>query len=212
MKAIGQLAENKLIPAVQTITQLVARSTTHSRSAIFDRLRQRLPFSRGRPTPTPSHAPTVSPGSSVADRARSLAERWLEDESLRGDLDDHTWQPIQDWLLAVASRVATATAGQDNTTAQPLLDQAQAVGTALARTLATALGPGVSPADLGRHLEPLQHELRSPIVEPDRAPRVNAALRAAVAELSHSPSDGPTMAARLTAALDAGITSTGKRP
>jgi hypothetical protein len=81
----------------------------------------------------------LSPTPSVADRERSLAERWLEDESLHGDLDDQTWQPIQDWLLAVATRVATATAGQDDAAAQALLDRAHAVGTApsprpLART------------------------------------------------------------------------------
>jgi hypothetical protein len=144
----------------------------------------------------------------VADRERSLAERWLEDESLRGDLDDQTWQPIQDWLLVLAARVATATAGQDEATAQPLLDQAQAVGTALARALVEALGADGSPADLGHHLEPLHQELRPPIVEPDRAARVDAALRAAVAELSHSPAEGPLMAARLTAALEAGVTPT----
>jgi hypothetical protein len=150
----------------------------------------------------------VSPAPSVADRERSLAERWLEDESLRGDLDDQTWQPIQNWLLVVAARVATATASQDEATAQPLLDQAQAVGTVLARILAEALGTAVSPADLGHHLEPLHQELRSPIVEPDRAAHVDAALRAAVADLSHSPAEGPMMAARLTAALEAGVTPT----
>jgi hypothetical protein len=149
----------------------------------------------------------LSPKSRVADRERSLAERWLEDESLRGDLDDQTWQPIQDWLLAVAARVAAATAGQDDATAQPLLDRAHAAGAALARTLAEALGPGASPADLGRHLEPLHHEVQSPVVEPDRAPRVHAALRAAVAGLSQGTMDTPTMAARLTAALDAGLAS-----
>ena len=150
----------------------------------------------------------MSPTPGVADRERSLAERWLEDESLRGDLDDQTWQPIQDWLLVVAARVATATAGQDEATAQPLLDQAQAAGTALARILVDALGADGPPADLGHHLEPLHQELRPPIVEPDRAARVDAALRAAVAELSHSPAEGPLMAARLTAALEAGVTPT----
>ena len=144
----------------------------------------------------------------MADRERSLAERWLEDESLRGDLDDQTWQPIQDWLLVLAARVATATAGQDEATAQPLLDQAQAVGTALARALVEALGADGSPADLGHHLERLHQHLRPPIVEPDRAARVDAALRAAVAELSHSPAEGPMLAARLTAALEAGVTPT----
>ena len=174
---------------------------------MLNRLRQRLRFVSGRPTPNPPPEPTLPPTPSVAARERSLAERWLEDESLRGDLDDQTWQPIQDWLLALASRLASTTAGQDDATAQPLLDEAQAAGAALVRTLADALGPGVSPGDLGRHLEALHYEVRSPIVEPDRTPRVHAALRAAVAELSHGRADGPTMAARLTAALDAGLAS-----
>ena len=150
----------------------------------------------------------MPPTPSVANRERSLAERWLEDESLRGNLDDQTWQPIQDWLLGVAARVATATAGQDEATAQPLLDQAHAVGTAVARILAEALGTDGSPADLAHHLEPLHRELRPPIVEPDRASRVHAALRAAVSELSHSPAEGPMRAARLTAALEAGVAPT----
>jgi hypothetical protein len=149
--------------------------------------------------------PPSEPG---ADRARSLAERWLEDESLRDDLDDQTWQPIQDWLLAVAARVGSATAGQDDATAQPLLDQAQVVGTALARTLAGILGRGVSSNDLGQYLEPLRGELRAPIVEPDRAITVQAAVQATLVELRHTSADGPTRAARLTAALDAGLTPT----
>jgi hypothetical protein len=180
---------------------------------VFERLWQRMPVVRRRPTPTPTpsftQAPTVSPPPSVANRERSLAERWLEDESLRGELDDQTWQPIQDWLLRAASRVAAATAGQDDATAQPLLDQAHAAGTGLARTLAEALGPDVSPADLGRHLEPLNQDLRPPIVEPDRAPDVHAALGATVAELGRAPADRPIVAARLTGALDAGLTPTG---
>jgi hypothetical protein len=143
-----------------------------------------------------------------ADRARALAERWLEDESLRGDLDDQTWQPIQDWLLAVAARVGSATAGQDDASAQRLLDQAQVVGTALARTLAGMCGPGVSPNDFGQYLEPLRAELRAPIVEPGRAATVQAAVQATLAALSHASADGPTRAARLTAALDAGLPAT----
>jgi hypothetical protein len=143
-----------------------------------------------------------------ADRARALAERWLEDESLRGDLDDQTWQPIQDWLLAVAARVGSTTAGRDDATAQPLLDQAQLVGTALARTLAGMLGPGVSPNSVGRYLEPMLSELRPPIVEPERAAAVQAAVQATLADLSYVSADGPTKAARLTAALDAGLTAT----
>jgi hypothetical protein len=148
-----------------------------------------------------------APGERVTDRERSLAERWLEDESLRGDLDDDTWQPIQDWLLAVAAHVAAATAGLDDAAAQATLDQAQAAGKAVAQTLADALAPEAAPTDLGSRLEALHHELRAPLVEPRRAPRVHAALRAAVAELSHGTAASPTIAGRLVAALDAGLES-----
>ena len=70
---------------------------------------------------------------SVAIRERRLAERLLEDEALRGDLDDATWQPIQDWLLAEAARLATATEGLDDAAAAAVLDRAQVTLRARAR-------------------------------------------------------------------------------
>ena len=149
--------------------------------------------------------PSRSRAASVSDRERALAEGWLEDESLRGDLDDQTWEPIQDWLLRTATRVARATAGLDDTTAQPLLDQARAAAKTLVTTLADALGPGVQADEVGRRLEPLHREVGWPLVERDRTSQVHAALRSAASDLSRGHAARPTMAAVLTAALDAGL-------
>lgn len=68
-----------------------------------------------------------SEAAAVAARERRLAERLLEDERLRGDLDDEAWQPIQDWLLQGAALVAAATSGLDDATANDVLDEASRV-------------------------------------------------------------------------------------
>jgi hypothetical protein len=149
--------------------------------------------------------PTKAPVASTADRERRLAEQWLEDEALRGDLDDATWQPIQDWLLAVASRAAAATAGQDDAEAEPVLDSVRADVKALASTLTDALQAGTGATDFAPQLEALHHHLRPPVVERERLPRVHAALRDATAEVVRSRADGPTAAAQVVGALGAGI-------
>ena len=77
--------------------------------AIFERVGAigRLLIQRGDRPAAPAPAPS---GSRVADRERRIAERLLEDEALRGDLDDATWQPVQGWLLARVRLLATSTA------------------------------------------------------------------------------------------------------
>jgi len=156
-------------------------------------------FRRFRRTP-PASGQAADP---VASREQRLAERLLEDEALRDDLDDATWQPIQDWLLAVVRRVAASTAGLDDAAAQPILDAGQARLRSAVTTLTDALGAGPG-GDFAQRLEPLHGELQPPIVEPAQARRVHAALRSAARELAAERTEPAAAAVRLAGALDAG--------
>src|SRR5215207_4883523 len=78
----------------------------------------------------------------VLSRERRLAERFLEDEALRGDLDDATWQPLQGWLLAVIRRLAASTEGLGDDAAQPILDAGQARLRPVVAELADVLSDG----------------------------------------------------------------------
>ena len=59
---------------------------------------------------------------SVEARERRLSERVLEDEGLRGNLEDDGWQPIQDWLLEAIHTLAAKTAGMSDQVAQERLE------------------------------------------------------------------------------------------
>jgi hypothetical protein len=141
----------------------------------------------------------------VVDRARTLAEAWLEDESLRGDLDDQTWRPIQDWLLGVADRIARSTAGQDDRAAQLVLEQVSHQARAVARILTRALASDLPARELSRVFDLPAGQLQPPLIERPRLPAVRAALQATLAAQTRHTSDRPTLAGHLTAALDTGL-------
>jgi hypothetical protein len=146
-----------------------------------------------------------TPGAdAIAARERTLAERLLEDEALRGDLDDATWQPIQDWMLVQAHRIAAATTGMDDAAAQPVLDNGQAALRQVATTLADALAAGTTSPNFAQRIEPLHKQVRPPLVDAARARRVHAALRAVVSELVAQQVDSATAAARLAAVFRTG--------
>jgi hypothetical protein len=132
-----------------------------------------------------------------------LAERLLEDEALRGNLDDATWAPIQDWLLQVARRVAAGTVGLGDSAAQPVLDQARRTLKALVGALAAALTVGTASAEFPSRVESLAPDLQPPVVDAAAVGRVREALRGAARQLTTARADGPTAAARLVAALEA---------
>jgi hypothetical protein len=67
----------------------------------------------------------AAPARSVEAREQRLAERFLEDEALRGELEDDAWQPVQDWLLGQVKQLAASTAGLDDSSAQAVLDDAE---------------------------------------------------------------------------------------
>ncbi len=58
------------------------------------------------PPSTTAPAPPAKPAVSPDDLANGAIERLTEDESLRGDLTDDGYQPLQDWAVARLQRIA----------------------------------------------------------------------------------------------------------
>lgn len=110
---------------------------------------EREPEPTGAPEPEPesdAEPPPPAPDPLLADpavdaREKRLAEWLLEDERLRGDLDDDTWQPIQDWLLVEARRLAAETAGLSEEQADAALARAREDLRGAAFTLVDAAAP-----------------------------------------------------------------------
>jgi hypothetical protein len=82
--------------------------------------------SEAMPKRQPDQIPESEPGSddAVAARQERLASRILEDERLRGDLTDEEFQPLLDWALAAADRLAASTAGLPDERADQRMDHA----------------------------------------------------------------------------------------
>lgn len=136
----------------------------------------------------------------IERRERRLAERLLDDESLRGDLDDTTWQPLQDWLLAVAARLAAATVDLDEEAARAYLDRGRRVLVGVARAAAEVLDAGASAADVARGVEPLVAAVGPPVFSAAHADEARAALRQAARQVS-AERPSPAYAARQLAAI-----------
>jgi len=75
-----------------------------------------------------SRTDDVAPGAANADdaavaaRQERAAGRLLDDERLRGDLTDDEFQPLLDWALAAADRLAALTAGLSDAQAEQRID------------------------------------------------------------------------------------------
>jgi hypothetical protein len=149
------------------------------------------------PAPTPTGSSSV-----VAARERSLAERLLEDESLRGGLDDQTWAPVQDWLLREAHRAAVRTEGLDDAAAEAELDRTWERLRDLGNGLSAALEAGTGSPEFTRRVDALGADLRPPVMSTSAARKVRAQLQATAKELAAAGADGPTAAARLVAVLE----------
>jgi hypothetical protein len=141
-----------------------------------------------------------TPDPAVADAERALAERLLEDETLRGDLDDATWQPLQDWLLAAAGRCAASTAGQTEDQSGPALAAAQSALRDLAHAL-TNLVTSASADVYSAGLDELSPMLVEPLVADPAAAR--AALADVPGRATPGEADPVDVATAITAALDA---------
>lgn len=131
----------------------------------------------------------------VAAREQGLAERFLEDERLRGVLDDATWQPLQDWLLRAAHTVAAATADLNDALAEELLDEGSSQAREIARVLADLLGDGEVPGPYD--LEDLLHP---PLFDEGRAIQAQRALGRIAAQPWGEI--GPDLAEAVTRALE----------
>jgi hypothetical protein len=59
---------------------------------------------------------------SLESRRERAAGRVLDDERLRGPLEDDVFEPLQAWALAWVDAYALATAGLDDQVAEPALD------------------------------------------------------------------------------------------
>ncbi len=139
----------------------------------------------------------------VVAREQRLAERLLEDEALRGGLDDATWQPIQSWLLRAIARIAASTSGLDAPRAQRALDEGQAALREVVSILGAALStPTLSPT-FATHLRALQAQVRPPLFEPTQAARVRQALAVAAERLRVQAADAAAAATALARALEA---------
>ena len=138
----------------------------------------------------------------IAARERSLAERLLEDETLRGDLDDETWAPVQDWLLRMAARAAAGTDGLDETAAQAVLDRAWSVLKGLVGGLTAALAVGTDSVEFASRVESIAPHLQPPVVDAASGAEVRPALQRVARQLVAAGADGPTTAARLVDVLE----------
>ncbi len=132
--------------------------------------------------------------------ARRIAERLLEDESLRGDLDDASWQVVQDWLLRVLERAqASALSAADVTSVEGEL---RSVGRAVVETVEAAADGGdatASAANLGQLLGSL-------LFDRSNKARASRALASAARALRARPAPPAEAARQLVAALDGVLT------
>jgi hypothetical protein len=83
---------------------------------------------------------TASTDEAIAARQERAASRILEDERLRGDLADDEFQPLLDWAMAAADRLAASTAGLSDARAESRLDG----GLSAIREAVTAAGDAIA--------------------------------------------------------------------
>ena len=144
-----------------------------------------------------------APEESVDVRERRLAERLLEDERLRGDLDDATWQPIQDWLLVTAGRLARGTQGLTNRVADERLNLGRRALKETAQVIHAALAADADRSRTGALLGELTPLLVPAVVPARQAPARDARLRQAGERIQAEALNSPAAAACIVAALAA---------
>jgi hypothetical protein len=156
-------------------------------------------------SPPAVHSPldAESPEESVDVRERRLAERLLEDEGLRGDLDDATWQPIQDWLLATAGHLARGTQGLTDAEADEHLHRARRALKDAAQVIQEALAVDADRSRAGPLLDELPTLLVPAVLPVGRAAALAAHLRRAGEQIEAEALEPADAAACLVAALAA---------
>jgi hypothetical protein len=143
--------------------------------------------------------PPATPGL-VPAREQRLAERLLEDEALRRDLDDATWQPLQDWLLEAARRVAQTTGDLDDAAANEVLDQGQSSLRRMVQVLGQALADGTAAPSFPEAIAEVASLLATAPGAAD-TPGLSEELQAATQQLQDQGADPATAAAAIAALL-----------
>jgi hypothetical protein len=126
-------------------------------------------------------------------RTERLAERLVEDEALRGSLEDAAWQPIQDWALELLGDLARRTKDLDDAQAASVLDRAYASLRQAIGALADIIEHGPDSSEVSKPMETLRATLKPPLVDArtgsvlaDRAAAAAARLKADRATSAHA--------------------------
>lgn len=151
----------------------------------------------------------------VASRQERAAGRLLDDETLRGDLTDDEFQPLQDWALATSDRLAAATTASSDDAAWPVIDAGlerirEAVRTAGAAVFAMhEQGHGARDAELRE----LRRVAGPPLVSVEKADAVVASLEVALHRImADQELAGSELARAIADALDALTADAGGEP
>lgn len=153
--------------------------------------RQLLRRGPGQAPAPPAEPPvTAPPSAAIEELARPAVERFVEDESLRGDLTDASFGPVVAWisdlLLAAAGRAAGRPDSGD--VMEQCASQARALGRSIGASAATgdlaevreALEPPLLTPDETRRAADALSRLRLTAADPDERARTIVATLAAL--------------------------------
>jgi hypothetical protein len=184
---------------------------------MFDKLRAWLGLRRAEALETEVSIPAAVPECSKTQESRSadavlfehptdprterLAERLMEDETLRGNLEDAAWQPIQDWALEILGDLARRTKDLDDAQAAPVLDRAYASLRQAIGALADITEHGPDSSEVSKPMETLRATLVPPLVDVDTGSVLADRAAAVAARLEADRATSAHVANRLISAL-----------
>lgn len=152
---------------------------------MLERLRSWLwPTAR---TELPHAAPPSEP-----DIETQLAERLLDDESLRGNLDDESWRPLQGLLLSLVKRYSANIDTTANVSAS--IDTGHRTFRDLGEALVFILEASPDDSQLEDAWTRLRNLLVAPVIGIPNVDATLANIRAIVADLAARRIDTPTAA------------------
>jgi hypothetical protein len=164
---------------------------------MFERFRSWL--RPDRPTQTPPAVETPA----TSDVESQIAERLLEDESLRGDLDDDTWQPLQDAMLKLAHGYVSQLSPQVDAAAA--VDEGHAALRQLGQCLVAAIESGQASTADASEQDRLGEILVSTVVGLPGSAAVLNRVRSITTELAQQKIDSTTAAQAMNEALVAAM-------
>jgi hypothetical protein len=125
----------------------------------------------------------------------------LEDEALRGDLEDAAWQPIQDWAIERIADLARRANGLDDDEAVLMLESAYRSLRKVTVTLADLAALEPRSTEATERLEALRAALTPPLVDVGVGSRLVDLAAEAVASLQEEQATSANIASRLVSAL-----------